>query len=392
VLVVASACNGRGDAPRRLCPRQADLDPTLSLRAWGELAGTAEAAWTIGTRGVAPGGVQADVVLHWNGCDWQPVRSPFDDGRLWRLSALAADGRDVWLAANQMTYVEAAEVFGPDGSIHRVGTGHVSCWDDARIFHRTGDVWEEVGPARGDPSATNPAWDRSRAEHTLTAVAPGEVWAVDRQCGDGSTFAPDATLRRWNARGATAVVVDGASGPPIRLLARESRRWPWSKPVKLVFLLADKGSGRWDGAWTWFPLAGNDAPWLLAGGEASDLWAFGEGAQHWDGTQWSVVRAPAARPLDGTTPVVFMWASAVAGGHTFALDSQGDVLRTDRGRLDSIGRVHGRIAALAAAADELWLWGIESLGSPVLRWRAGRWERSTSATEANVSLESPLRP
>jgi hypothetical protein len=392
LLVVASACNGRGDVPRRLCPRQADLDPTLSLRSWEELAGTAEEAWAIGTRS-APGGIYTDALLCWNGCDWQAVRSPFDEGRLGVfgfLSAVAANGRDVWLAANQMTYVEADEVFGPGGSIHRVGTGHVSCWDDARVFHRIGDSWEEVGPVRADPNVTNPPWDKSRVERTLTALDPGEVWAVDRRCGDSSA-SPDATLRRWSVRGATTVAVDRSSGPPVRLLVRESRAWPWSNPVKVLFLLAAKASGRWDGSWTWFPLAGKDTPWLLAGGEASDLWAFGEGAQHWDGSRWAVARAPSARPLDGTPQVVFMWAGAAAGGHTFALDSLGNVFRSDGARVESIGRVHGQFVALAAGADELWLWGTGSLGPPVVRWRAGQWELSPSAKEAKVSLESPPR-
>ena len=85
---------------------------------------------------------------------------------------------------------------------------------------------------------------------------------------------------------------------------------------------------------------------------------------------------------------VFMWAGAVAGRHTFALDSTGDVFRANGARLVSIGRVRGRVTGLAVGSDELWLWALAVVELPALRWKAGRWEVSPTAKGSGVTLES----
>jgi hypothetical protein len=217
---------------------------------------------------------------------------------------------------------------------------------------------------------------------------------LDRNCGgrDFDLGQPGVVnVVRWNGNGFATVEVDPCVGKPMGLSMVPSRAWLWSETVRTLWLVASKGTGRWDGrSWSWFPFAEQDSVYRLAGGGPSDLWAFGLAARHWDGTRWSTVPRPTGAGPETGVPV-FMWAGAVAGGHTFALDSTGAVFRADDARLVSIGRVRGRVTGLAVGSNELWLWALAVVERPALRWKAGRWDVSPTATGSGVTLESDSR-
>ena len=390
VCAGTSGCRGR-EAGRPACPPPGAPDASWLIAGWWDPVGGADEAWTVGERR-RPGTYGAgSALLRWDGCDWQVARSPLDDGRLSDLSAIAAIGPDFWLAGTKRQITEGDEVFAPDGRITRVGGGEAYCEDDGRIFRRHGNEWAEV-PPKPDAQIAYPKGADAREHRALAVWGPDDVWMLDRNCG--RIIPPDqdvpVSLVRWNGHKLTTVEIDRGIGTPLRLLVVESRAWPWSETVRNLWLAATKGAGRWDGrAWRWFPFDEQDRAYKFAGGGPSDLWVFGAGARHWDGTRWSMVRGPAIADPQTNAPV-FMWAGAVAGGHTFALDSAGVVFRANDARLIPIGRVRGRVTGLAVGSDELWLWAVTIAARPAFRWRAGRWDAAPAAAQLGVTLEPDI--
>jgi hypothetical protein len=381
LAAIMPACRDRG-APRRACPAQGALDPTLSFSRSADIVGAAGDAWAIGSRSLGDSG-QSDVPLHWNGCDWQVAGSPIYGET--RLSALAANGSEIWLAGSHYRMSEEREVFHRDGRISWVRSGWPRCDGPGRFFRRHGNEWQEVDASRANALEAPKGGKDARDQSALAIVGPDEFWMLSRPCSVGYGFG-GASLARSNGKRLVGVDLDGSIGAPNQVLLTESRAWPWSEPVQVLWLGGSEGVGRWDGhGWSWFRFAEPGTASRFAGGGSSDLWAFGTQSRHWDGREWSIVRLP---PSDDSqpNPPSFLWAGAVAGGHTFALDSTGAVFRSEGMRLARIGRVRGQVTGFAAGRDELWLWAIARVERPVLRWSEDRWEVSRTAQESGVTL------
>ncbi len=180
VVASLSACRGRDDC-WRACPPPEAPDASLSLASMADVVGTANEAWAAGARSV-DGTYLGEVLLRWDGCDWKVSSSQLDDRRLNRVSAIAAAGGDVWVAASRLR-VESrgVEVFGPDGRIstERSGPDVAVCDDDGRILHRGGDDWSEVTSPKPDAHIPLPRGVNARDQWALAAGGPDEVWMLD---------------------------------------------------------------------------------------------------------------------------------------------------------------------------------------------------------------------
>ncbi len=228
----------------------------------------------------AVGGGQSPLIEHWDGTTWAVVLSPPVNLVDERLAAVAADAPDdAWAAGSggesgaigpviehwdgrAWTITPVADIDARYTTVADLlalsptdawAVGQM--WDHALVLHWDGDQWAQVASPR----------DRATRLSALAAVASDDLWAV------GTTFAD----------------VDG-NGPTQGVIEHwDGRAW------NLVTLPAlTPGT-----ALASVSALGRDDVWVAGNTTRSDGSAYSRLLLHYDGSQWTMVRAPKSGPV-----------------------------------------------------------------------------------------------
>ena len=370
LLIGAGLCarTAQGAAARK-CPSLPPApDPVDEI---GEISGTASDAWAIGARHDAQGRFKSNVVVHWDGCAWQAVPTPFDE-RCDRLMALWANGREAWLSG-----VHA--IVRPDDEYESYRQRDPCPEAGSRLYRRRGAGWEKV-----DRGATGP---ETTAVYELWGSGANDVWMLEWPYGAYNR--EGAKVRHWDGK----AVVDVASPSGIQRFSAL-----WGSGPRDVWVGGDGGVARRDGAgWTTFPM---DTKYVHAiGGTApSDVWVRAGGTnllRRWDGSSWTEVAPSSSETSKGRGPG-FNWLAGASGGHMFATDAAGNIYRSQGATLSVIGRIRAWSGiypatawrALVVGRDELWLFVGAKPRPPTMRWANGKW--TAAAPEWDVDKREDI--
>ena len=267
----------------RAAPRSA-FPPADALFDVDAVSGTE--AWAVGAS-YPQFGRSSTLVARWNGTVWAPEPSPNGNPSSYNhLSGVAAAGGTVWAVG---TYGE------PGSSISR----------RALILQRTGGTWR-VSPA--------PRILATDFLESVDATGPADAWAVGWGSNDvyGAPGVPIAL--HWNGTAWRSVPVPATGGTELRAVTALAPGNVWA-----VGTTATSGSGwqpyvvRFDGT-SWRRVA---TPLLAAGGQLNDIVALspsnivavgsaGDGTSlvlHWNGSSWTREAAPTALALAGAAAV-----------------------------------------------------------------------------------------
>jgi len=174
----------------------------------------------------------------------------------------------------------------------------------------------------------------------VSALSPDDVWAVGYQETNPATFEVQPLIEHWDGTAWSLVPAAPVSGNGNIL------QTVWAQSSDDVWTVGGFGFNggtfeplieHWDGtAWSVVPAAPpppgtNNLLLGVSGTSSSDVWAVGRSSrglapyrpltEHWDGTRWSLVRAPNAG-LDSSLSAVWAASSETwAVGGYFASDS-----------------------------------------------------------------------
>jgi hypothetical protein len=237
-------------------------------------------------------GISQTLIEHWNGTAWSVVPSPNNGGLLDNrlLSVEAVSATDVW----------AVGYYYDEEAVARTLTEH---WD--------GTDWRVISsPNNGDVTQNNYLFD-------LAVVSASDIWAAGYYLNANDL--PRSLLLRWdgsqwNVTSSPAI----GSGPNILYSIDASS----ATDVWAVGYYATSGyyyrplTQHWDGS-EWTVVAspysedGNDVLYSVETVSSTDAWAVGRIGnyysalqiltQHWDGTSWTSVRAPAPQQYSAYT-------------------------------------------------------------------------------------------
>lgn len=216
-------------------------------------------AWAVGRHG----GIQAPLLLHWNGVAWRRVALPRQARHavLWGMTAVSA--RDVWA----------------------VGTSRHGL---TRTLRYDGSRWRVVPAVNRGPHATFFA---------VAAASARNMWAV------GST--PATLTEHWDGQ-AWSLVPASRHGGPETGVAAVSPNEVWAVGTAGHTGVID----RWNGtAWTTVhTIPAFSHLTAVAAASATDAWAVGRDpllapaiVVHWDGTAWTDSTISALLPISITS-------------------------------------------------------------------------------------------
>lgn len=258
--------------------------------------------WAVGgwTRGLGEsGGPEMPLVQHWDGTAWNLTPLPEGNGGFGMRGVSAVSSDDVWAVGSTD--------LGDEG-------------DRPRVLHWDGSAWEDVPTP--DPGKTYAHLS------SISAVATDDVWAV----GGWATGRGEAGTLTMHWDGSSWSIVASPDPPP-----RPRVGWSYPGLVAVVALSSDNvwavGDSEnvapagpsntliehWDGTvWSLIPSpdvsGAQGLPFnhlaSVGGAAPDDVWAvgsFGQDlnddpytalpertlAEHWDGSEWSVVSTPA---------------------------------------------------------------------------------------------------
>ncbi len=237
-------------------------------------------------------GISQTLIEHWNGTAWSVVPSPNTGGLLDNrlLSVEAVSATDAW----------AVGYYYDEDGVARTLTEH---WD--------GTDWRIISsPNNGDATRNNYLRD-------LAVVASGDIWAAGYYINANDL--PRALLLRWNgsqwnvtsspAIGSGPNVlysIDASSATDVWAVGYYGTTTYYYRPL----------TQHWDGS-QWTVVAspysefGTDILYAVETVSSTDAWAVGRiGSysstaqvltQHWDGTSWTLVLAPAPQEYSSYT-------------------------------------------------------------------------------------------
>jgi len=364
LLIGAGLCarNAEGAAAARKCP---SLPPAANpVDEIGEISGTPSDAWAIGVRHDSQGRFKSNLLVHWDGCAWQAVPTPFDE-RCELLRALWSNGREVWLSGGQ-------HVVRPQDDDDAYRQRECSSKSSNRLLRRRGAGWETVDRGKTD------AWNIT-AVYQLWGSGGDDVWMLEWP--DGAFNYEGAKVRHWDGKAVADVVAPSGVGRFSAL---------WGSGPRDVWVGGEGGVARRDGAaWTTFPMATKYVH-AIAGTEPSDVWAGGGSVlRHWDGNSWKELAPPSQ--TSGLN-----WLAGAPGGRVFATDAAGNIYRSQGPTLSVIGRIRSWTGlypptiwrGLVVGRDELWLFVGAKPQPPAMRWANGKW--TAPAPELDVEQREDI--
>jgi hypothetical protein len=238
-------------------------------------------AWAVGKYNVASGEPLQALIVHWDGWAWTVVEAPNDVKANAQLIGVAASGPDdVWAVGNQW------------------GVGRNRA--DSLIEHYNGAVWAVV---------QSPSPEADVALSGVSAASATDAWAVG-ETEDGRHVVRRTLALHWDGRKWSVVpTIDPRSYSELFAVLEISPDDVWA-----VGDYATHGGSElrsliehWDGsAWSIVkhPKVGlTDQFNALSATSTSDVWAVGATshgtrgastsiAEHWDGSEWSVIPVP----------------------------------------------------------------------------------------------------
>jgi hypothetical protein len=309
--------------------RNGGLQPvTPTCGVWTKLAspgtGTLEAVdavsptdvWAVGTRTSADG--SRSVLLHFDGRNWTPVDHP-DVGDIIDVLEIAPD--DVWA----------------------IGT---------RALHFDGSTWTVVRlPGPDTPFAFAPS--------AISAVSPDDVWLT----GVKVTETMEGEVLHWN--GSTWSTVE----TPLTGSADSSSLYGVSATSATdVWVAGSRGNVQltmhWDGS-TWrldrHPSQDTFGVfWDIAQVRAGDVWAVGNGIEHFDGSAWSQIGPSVFGQLSALTVIdaADVWA---VGGPGLILHFDGSTWASEPSPAPS-----STFLDVSAAGGQVWAVGTQPSGHMLL--------------------------
>lgn len=281
-IAAAAGCGGF-----RIVTTPKMLSISAGLNAVKALA--ANNVWAVGENHVSTG-LDFTLVEHWNGSAWSEVNSPSPGLALNKLDAVdATSPNDVW-AVGSFTNGDGLS---PSSTL---------------IEHWNGSAWSIV-PSPNPGTGLNELFG-------VTAIASNDVWAVgDFNSASGPLIESTILIEHWDGSQWSVVSSPNPGTFANRLNAvtalASNNVWAvgnfTNEPNQI--LSVQTGVEHWDGTqWSVVPSA--NAP--SSGGtlisvtaiSSSDIWAVGQFrivggpgnaqtlAEHWDGTQWTIVTTP----------------------------------------------------------------------------------------------------
>ena len=288
----------------------------------GELTSVADRgptdAWAVGSE--QPTGStwpKMPVALHWDGQSWSRLVLPVTNGAL--TDVLAQGQNDVWAVGYDWDFGSLAEPFGTTTSI---------------ALHWDGSAWQAL------PTLTNV---------TLSGVAPdgaGGLWLVgyrdDPQQGIGQ-----AVIYQWTGGSLVQVATPAESGTSSYLdgvtLAPDGQAWAVGSQTPTndtsVALIEHWNGTSWQQVPAPAPPTGSaefDQLKGVAARSSADVWAVGSSAaqgrfgshtlvEHWDGASWARLSTPEPGDQPATTPYSDLTGvAAAADGTVWTVGSSGE--------------------------------------------------------------------
>jgi hypothetical protein len=282
----------------------------------GFAARSATDVWAVGLR---PGGrcQYQTLTQHWNGSTWTVIPSPSNTTVNSVLDGVTVAGtRQAW------------------------AVGTVGCpADQSRTLteHWNGSAWSIVASPNGGVTG-----DHFSTLQAVTAISPGDVWAVGGQAGiRNQTPATVPLIEHWNGTRWSIVPAPTAALGVLESVSATSASDVWAAGAgqqsgQSTVALHFNGSS-WKLVTVPTPPGTSGALFAVKAISATDAWAVGEYfpnaggngkilIDHWDGTSWQVVTAPPvggpaalsalsavdAAPGTGVWAVGF-WVTGVAG-------------------------------------------------------------------------------
>jgi hypothetical protein len=253
-------------------PSPGSIDNTMN----GVTAVSATDAWAIGYDVNTPGVTQT-LIERWNGSSWSVVKSPSPasiNNELFRVAAVSAS--DVWAVGFTTTMSNQTPI------------------DHTLIEHWNGLAWSVVkSPSPG-----------SNSDHLngVAAVSANDVWAV----GNSNTFV-QTLIEHWNGSSWSVVKSPSpGSGDDLRDVAAVSASSAWAVGYTFNGRSIQTLVEHWNGT-SWQVVAGPPivtSPTFsgVAAVSATDVWAVGSVSnsnhllltltEQWNGKQWSFVKSP----------------------------------------------------------------------------------------------------
>jgi hypothetical protein len=318
--------------------------------------------WAVGTLGAAGDGPLAE---HWDGARWRKAKIAKTPGVAALTSVSAVGASDVWVAgsnqkgATRKTLVEHwngsawtrlstdnpadlvnhLDAVSADSATDAwaVGYSETSGGVVSTLVERfTGSAWHQV-------ASYDPGDDRTvRVLRAVQALSPTDVWAVGDFTPSGEGRFP--LIERWNGskwKETPPPNPEGSVSTTLYAVGASTATDAWAVGTYRL-----SGSNEqtliehWDGTtWTIVPSpngSGTAASRFTGVSviSAADAWASGvtmEGGKatpllaHWNGTDWTRVKAPSVPGAYGTTPVAISVDQATDGWTvgSYAADDQG---------------------------------------------------------------------
>jgi hypothetical protein len=241
--------------------------------------------------------------------------------------------------------------------------------------------WTQVA---GDPNVAAGIFEG------VAASGPNQVWAVG--------MFPGAVIERWDGTRWKAESLPSAdSDGSLRAVASLAPEDAWAvgsssshHPMAL----------HWDGlSWSDVPMPssgeGNDFPLAISASEPADVWVGGYTStptagdqallEHWDGSQWSVLRAPTGQFINGISAVSpsNVWAAVDTGGQDAI--AHWDGFGWQEQSLTPFQRLRG---IFARTDNDIWAVGYDSDGALVLHWDGTTWTRIPNPTKRPMTLRA----
>ncbi len=300
-----------------------------------DISGTSSTdVWTVGSF-ETPGGKMQNLIMHWNGSDWQIF--PNTDlsislNELWSITAVSTN--DVWTAGVQNNYANTRSQL-----MHWNG----SSWSHTSLPDITGgsflfsidaitvnDIWA-VGTQAGSP--TDPAyaihyngsnWNEfpvpnvgtySNRLYAVDGISSNDVWAVGRKSDSYGDF--HALVLHWDGSSWTNSTLPSSISSPIGdlesvTMITSNDVWALGSTITGGILLI-----HWDGtSWSEVPTAGSSGGKIVARG--ADIFSVGTRISQWNGSSWTVIDSlnQLTYPTLGSA-ISFSNGDIWAAGHTY---------------------------------------------------------------------------
>ena len=257
-------------------PQPAPCDDCHNLALYGVDATGPDDVWAAGGQvKQAPDGFVGThiLVMHWNGAEWTVMETPVQVGAsgdlIWRVEALAPD--DVWFFGENL--------YSPDLLL---GLAIAMHWDGSSFEFTEVPIVNFIG--------TGSTSDNSL--HAGSALSPDDMWAVGAG-GDGDPIVCDLSqIHHWNGENWTHVPAQAPDG------------CFWHSLYAVESIASDDvwaGGELFDGDYRGLSLHWNGSTWVeeptpigiadFVSFASNDVYAFGGGVAHWDGSDWTLVES-----------------------------------------------------------------------------------------------------